>query len=256
MAKKLTLYKMIDKTDSHTTSKDIIDNVPFRMIICGRSGLGKTSLIGGLLLLPDFYANDYDGNRCYLFSPMKNDYKMSVIAGEDGKDIPDENIFTEYDDDTLNTVYDFLVDEYEENLANGVKDKKKLNSLIVLDDMSFDGSLKGSGGRGGAYNAINRVFMNGRKHLISIIISSQKYSQISTGQRSNATSIFFYNSAMKERELFETDNNYLQSKKQFFKMLDDNLKGKRDWIYVNYSNDKDKFYLDKDFNVIDTALLK
>ena len=246
MSKKLKLYKMIDKTDSNTTEKDIIDNVPFRMIICGRSGLGKTSLIGGLLLLPNFYKNDFLGERIFLFSPMKNDYKMNVIVKE--KDIPADNIFTEYDDDVLNALYDSLVDEYEDNLEDGVKDKKKLNSLIILDDMSFDGSLKS-----GMYNAINRVFMNGRKHLISIQISSQKYSQISTGQRSNATSIFFYNSSMKERELFESDNNYLQSKKQFFKMLDDNLKNKRDFIYVNYSNEKDKFYLDKDFNVIDTS---
>ena len=239
---------MIDKTDSNTTEKDLIDNLAFRTILSGRSGLGKTSIIGGLLLLPNFYKNDFLGERIFLFSPMKNDYKMSVIAGEDGKDIPADNIFTEYDDDVLNALYDSLVDEYEENLEDGVKDKKKLNSLIVIDDMSFDGSLKS-----GSYNAINRVFMNGRKHLISIIISSQKYSQISTGQRSNATSIFFYNSSMKERELFEADNNYLQSKKQFFKMLDDNLKNKRDFIYVNYSNEKDKFYLDKDFNVIDTS---
>lgn len=248
MSKKLKLYKMIDKTDSNTTEKDLIDNLAFRTILSGRSGLGKTSIIGGLLLLPNFYKNDFLGERIFLFSPMKNDYKMSVIAGEDGKDIPADNIFTEYDDDVLNALYDSLVDEYEENLEDGVKDKKKLNSLIVIDDMSFDGSLKS-----GSYNAINRVFMNGRKHLISIIISSQKYSQISTGQRSNATSIFFYNSSMKERELFEADNNYLQSKKQFFKMLDDNLKNKRDFIYVNYSNEKDKFYLDKDFNVIDTS---
>ena len=172
---------------------------------------------------------------------------MNVIASEDGKDIPPDNIFTEYDDDVLNALYDSLVDEYEENLEDGVKDKKKLNSLIILDDMSFDGSLKS-----GMYNAINRVFMNGRKNMISICVSSQLYVQISTGQRSNATSIFFYNSSMRQRELFETDNNYLQSKKQFFKMLDDNLKNKRDFIYVNYSNEKDKFYLDKDFNVIDT----
>ena len=246
MSKKLKLYKMIDKTDSNTTEKDIIDNVPFRMIICGRSGLGKTSLIGGLLLLPNFYKNDFLGERIFLFSPMKNDYKMSVIVKE--KDIPADNIFTEYDDDVLNALYDSLVDEYEENLEDGVKDKKKLNSLIILDDMSFDGSLKS-----GMYNAINRVFMNGRKNMISICVSSQLYVQISTGQRSNATSIFFYNSAMRQRELFETDNNYLQSKKQFFKMLDDNLKNKRDFIYVNYSNEKDKFYLDKDFNVIDTS---
>lgn len=248
MSKKLKLYKMIDKTDSNTTEKDIIDNVPFRMIICGRSGLGKTSLIGGLLLLPNFYKNDFLGERIFLFSPMKNDYKMNVIAGEDGKDIPADNIFTEYDDDVLNALYDSLVDEYEDNLEDGVKDKKKLNSLIILDDMSFDGSLKS-----GMYNAINRVFMNGRKNMISICVSSQLYVQISTGQRANATSIFFYNSSMRQRELFETDNNYLQSKKQFFKMLDDNLKNKRDFIYVNYSNEKDKFYLDKDFNVIDTS---
>ena len=97
MSKKLKLYKMIDKTDSNTTEKDIIDNVPFRMIICGRSGLGKTSLIGGLLLLPNFFKNDFLGSRIFLFSPMKNDYKMSVIAGKDGKDIPADNIFTEYD---------------------------------------------------------------------------------------------------------------------------------------------------------------
>ena len=34
MSKKLKLYKMIDKTDSNTTQKDIIDNVPVpRMIM-------------------------------------------------------------------------------------------------------------------------------------------------------------------------------------------------------------------------------
>ena len=56
---------------------------------------------------------------------MKNDYKMNVIASEDGKDIPLIIFFTEYDDDVLNALYDSLVDEYEENLEDGVKDKKK-----------------------------------------------------------------------------------------------------------------------------------
>ena len=45
-------------------------------------------------------------------------------------------------------IYEIMNDnqrkEYEENLEDGVKDKKKLNSLIILDDMSFDGSLKSS----------------------------------------------------------------------------------------------------------------
>lgn len=241
---KIRIYKMIDESDSHTTEKKLIDNIPFRTLLCGRSGLGKTSIIGSLLLLPQFYSKDFLGSNTYIFTPLKNDNKMKTIIKQN--QISEENIFTEYDDEVLNTIYDFITDRYEEMIEMGVKDKKKLNSLIVIDDMSFDGSLKS-----GLYNAVNRVFMNGRKHLCSIIISSQKHSQISTGQRSNATSIFFYNSNEKEKELFSSDNNYMGTKKQFNDLMLDNLKKKRDFIYVNYSNEKDEYYLDTDFNVID-----
>ena len=41
------------------------------------------------------------------------------------------------------------------------------------------------------------------------------------------------------------------TKKQFNELMLDNLKKKRDFIYVNYSNEKDEYYLDTDFNVID-----
>ena len=241
---KVRIYKMIDKNDDLTTQKKLIDDVPFRTLLCGKSGLGKTSIIGSLILLPQFYSKDFLGENCYIFTPLKNDNKMKTIIRE--KQIPQENIFTEYDDETLNTIYDFITDKYEEMVEMGVKDKKKLNSLIVIDDMSFDGSLKS-----GLYNAVNRVFMNGRKHLCSIIISSQKYSQISTGQRSNASSIFFFNSNEREKELFSSDNNFVGTKIQYNKLMNDNLKKKRDFIYVDYSNEKDEYYLDTDFNVID-----
>jgi len=243
---KVRIYKMLDESDSHTTDKKLIDNIPFRTLLCGRSGLGKTSIIGSLLLLPQFYSKDFLGENCYIFTPLKNDFKMKTIIREKSPDgIPEENIFTEYDDEVLNTIYDFITDKYEEMIEMGITDKKKLNSLIVIDDMSFDGSLKS-----GLYNAVNRVFMNGRKHLCSICISSQKFSQISTGQRSNATSIFFFNSNEREKELFSSDNNYMGTKKQFNELMLDNLKKKRDFIYVNYSNEKDEYYLDTDFNVI------
>ena len=36
-------------------------------------------------------------------------------------------------------------------------------------------------------------------------------------------------------------------------MFRDNVKEKRDFIVVNYSNKKDEMYLDKNFNPIDTS---
>ena len=232
--------RMIDKSDDYTIDKPLIDSLPFRMIICGKSGLGKTSLIGSMLLLPEFYGNDFKGDDIFIFSPLKNDFKMETIIEQ--KEIPEENIFTEFDDEILNAIYDNIADEYEMRVSKKLKPKQK---LIVLDDLSFSGCLKG-----GLYNSVNRLFMNGRKHLANIIISSQKYSQISTGQRSNATSIVFYNSLIKEKELLETDCNYTDSKKTFMKMLAENLKEKRDFMVLNHSNELKDLYLNRDFEPI------
>ena len=235
------LLRMKDKSDDYVIKKKDLDSVPFRTIISGKSGLGKTSLIGSLLCLPDFYGSIFKGDNIFIFSPMKNDFKMEKII--EYKKIPKENLFTQYNDNKLNDIYDELVEKFEERIADK---KKPENSLILLDDISFSGALKS-----GLYNAINRVFMNGRKQNISIMLSSQKYSQISTGQRSNASSIFFYNSSMKEKELFETDSNYKESKKEFFKMLSSNLKNKRDFIYVNYSaEDMSEIYRNTNFEII------
>ena len=237
-----TIKIMKDISDSFVIKKDGLDSVSFRSIICGKSGVGKTNIIGSLLCLKENYSDLFLGKHIFIFSPLKNDFKMESIIKF--KSIPKENVFTEYNDDILNNIYDEIVDDFESQIEN-----KKIpnNYLILLDDVSFDGSLKK-----GNYNAINRCFMNIRKHCGSILISSQKYSQISTGQRSNASSVFFFNSNMKERELFEADNNYIGSRKAFFAMLEDNLKNKRDFIYVNYSVDTvDKMYRNSKFELID-----
>jgi HrpA-like RNA helicase len=239
------ILKMKDKSDNYVVQKKDIDNIPFRTLICGKTGAGKTSLIGSLLLLPDFYGKDFKGENIYIFSPLKNDYKMQAII--EYKDIPEDNVHTKYDDETLGDIYDELVNNFENDI---IDNGKPVNSLILLDDISFSGALKEK-----QYGAVNRVFMNGRKSSISIIITSQKYSQIGSGQRSNASSMFFYNTNMKERELFELDANYLNSKKGFMRMLTNNLKAKRDFIYVDYSEDNvTDMYKNTDFKIIDTSI--
>lgn len=236
------IQRLKDKSDSNVINKGLIDNIPFRTIICGASGLGKTNFLANMILKDEWYNKEFYGDDIYIFSPLKNDTKMNTIISQ--KEIPEENVFTEFDDDILKEIYDLSVSEFEER----TNAKKRIyNKLIILDDLSYSGVLKDK-----QMGQINRVFCNGRKHNISIIITSQKYSsQISTVQRSNFTSAVLYNTANSQVEAIEQDVNFLKSRKAFKSLFRDNVVEKRDFLYVNFSNEKKDIYLNKDFKVID-----
>jgi len=241
----LKIYKMNDKSDSFTTKKKIIFDIAFRLIITGKTGTGKTSALGSLLLLPQFYKNDFKGDNIYIFSALVNDFKMEQIIKS--KKIPEMNIFTGFDDELLNALYDKLVEEAKEDVA---RKKKIRNTLIILDDVSFDGSL-----RNGLYNAVSRVFMNGRKQNISIIITAQYFSHILPSVRANASGAILYNTNDKQLDLINDDYNFINvekgsNKSMFKKMFRDNVKEIHDFIVVNFSNKRDELYLNKDFKPI------
>jgi len=235
------IQRLKDKSDSNVINKGLIDNVPFRTIICGASGLGKTNFLANMILKDEWYNKIFYGDDIYIFSPLKNDTKMNTIISQ--KEIPEENVFTEFDDDILKEIYDLSVSEFEER----TNAKKRIyNKLIILDDLSYSGVLRAK-----QMGQINRVFCNGRKHNISIIITSQKYTQISPVARANFTSAVLYNTANSQVESIEMDVNFLKSRKAFKNMFRDNVDEKRDFLYVNFSNEKKDIYLDTQFKVID-----
>lgn len=238
----MKVEKMKDKGDKFTIEKKEVPSIPFRSLIVGRTGASKTTLINSLLTNKDAYLNDFRGKDIYIFSPLKNDFKMEQIIKT--KSVPDENVYTELDDEILNTLYDVLVENFETLMSM----KKKVRpTLIVIDDFSFSGAL-----RSGFYNSLARIFCNSRKSLISIIITSQYYHHILPVCKTNASSIYFYTSSLKQRENLAEDYNYLKNKKQFFRMLDDNLKENRDFILIDLSKPRSEIYRNKNFEVIDT----
>ncbi len=235
------IQRLKDKSDNNVTDKGLIDNVPFRCLLCAGSGLGKTNFLANMVLKNEWYNKDFYGDDIYIFSPLKNDNKMNTIISQ--KEIPEENVFTEFDEDILKEIYDLSVREFEER----TNAKKRIyNKLIILDDLSYSGVLRAK-----QTGQINRVFCNGRKHNISIIISSQRYTQISPVQRSNFTSAVLFNTANSQVEAIEQDVNFLKTRKAFKNMFRENVDEKRDFLYVNFSNEKKDIYLDKDFKVID-----
>ena len=92
--------------------------------------------------------------------------------------------------------------------------------------------------------------MNGRHANISTIFTTQKYSLISTGVRSNVTGAILFGNSAKELELMTEDYNYLNDRKLFHKMYRSATKERNSFLVVNFSNDGENMYLDSQFKPI------
>ena len=241
---KLQILRLKDNTDSFVKKKKQTFDLPMRLLLTGKTGMGKTNILSNLLLNDnkEFYRKDFEPENIFIFSNSLRgggDRKLKIIIKE--LDIPEENLFGKYDEEAVEVIYDMLVDNYNEAIEE--KEKPK-HSLLIFDDVSFDGSLKGKEKE----SQMNRIFMNGRKFLISAIATAQKYSSFGTGLRENASALILGKSSNKQLELIEADHNYLKDKKMFREMFLDNTKDKHDFLIINFS--KPELYFDKDFEPI------
>lgn len=232
---------MKDNSDSFVKKKNDIFDLPMRLIISGSSGMGKTSILGNIILRNDAYRNDFEPENIFIFSgSLKGDIKIKTMIKE--LDIPDGNVYTSYNEELMEHVYDELVDRFEEAIN---EKRKPEHSLIIFDDLAFSNLFAKSSKN----SQIDRLFCNGRKFLISTILIIQKYTQLNTCARENATGLILGKSSNKQLELVESDFNYLNNKKEFLNMVRENTKSKHDFMV--FTPDKKEVYRDKNFKVIE-----
>ena len=144
----------------------------------------------------------------------------------------------EFSEPNLEAIYE----EVEERALEAINEgKKPPNSLIVIDDVAFSGGLKESERKG----TLSRIFCNGRHINLSIIVTAQKYSQLSTTMRSNCSGAILFSNSMHEVEAMSMDMNYLETKRDFIKMFRQTTKGKNKFLVVNFS--EDGIYQDSEF---------
>lgn len=237
--KKHKLKIVKDKSDDLVIKKEKIFNIPFRVLLVMKTGQGKSNFICNMFR-KEFYGNDFNGSDIIIISPMINDNKLESLISF--KQIPDENIITEFDEEVLSAIYDSNTDEFRERVESG---KKPFNKVWIVDDMSWSGALKK-----GYFNIINKVFCNGRKHNISIFLSSQFYTHILSSCRSNASGLVLGNASEKQLKIISEENNYLENEKLFRKLFRSVVKENFDYLIINYSNKNKDMYLDKNFNSI------
>ena len=234
------VLKAKDISDKFVTKKDILPDIPFRMLIVGRSGSGKSSILSCLVALPTWYGSDFKGDNIYLWSGSKGDDKINKLI--EYKEIPDGNVRHEWFDTEVSEVYDELVDDWKDK----VEDKERPNDvLFIVDDLFYSNKFANSRMKD---SMMSKVFQNGRKFNISIVILAQKYSSISSSLRENANAIITFGATNKQVDLMEGDWNYLPHSKDFYKVFRDATNGsKHDFLFINIDRPINERYMDKEF---------
>ena len=173
----------------HNPNWPYIPDHPYRILIVGGSGSGKTN---ALLNLID---NQPDIDKIYLYAkdPYESKYQY-LINKREGVGINRFNnpkAFIEYSND----MYDVYknISKYNPDRGNKI--------LIVFDDMISDMiSIK-------KLNSIVTLFIKGKKPNISLVFITQSYFKVPKDVRLNTTHIFIMK-ILNKRELQQTAVNH------------------------------------------------
>ena len=216
--------------DEDLTIPEPLPRKSFSMIVIGKPGMGKTTLLLSLICKQG-KAFNRKFDRVYLWSP-------SLITMEDDpfELIPEDQKFDEVTLDNLTEVLQDIKDSGEK-------------ILFVMDDVIAD--VRGKG-KGAIENLIQKIFFN-RRHLagaggsVSIIATSQAYNKIDPKLRKTASQIIFYKNLHKKETESLFEEVILLPKKEYVDTLRYVFNKKHDFMYIDTTQDPDKM-IHKNFN--------
>ncbi len=239
--KEIEYDKKITITGQKFSCDDVDDSIPaplpqkggFAMLIVGKPGMGKTSLILSLVCKSG-KAFNRKFDRVYVWSPS-----LITMEGDPFEMIPDDQKFGEA---TMDNISEVLEDIKESG------DKV----LFIFDDVIAD--IRGTG-KGAIENLLQKIFFN-RRHLagaggsVSIIATSQTYNKIDPKLRKTASQLVFYCNRQKK----ETDSIFeemiLIPKKEYLDSLRYIYDKKHNFMYIDTTQSENKM-IHKNFNQLE-----
>lgn len=209
---------------------DVDDTIPkplpqvlnFFMLICGRPGSGKTSLILNLICKRGkMFNKKFD--KVYVFSPS-----LLTMKDEPFGDLPEEQVHNEL---TLTNFSKALDD------IAGTGEK----ILFILDDVVND--MK----RMDMQTILSKALMN-RRHLAgaggsaSFIITTQVYNKIPAPIRKTASHIILYHTKNKKEIDTIFDELIIIPQKDFYEILKYCFDKRHNFIYIDVNKSYDKMF--------------
>jgi len=194
----------------------------FFMLICGRPGSGKTSLILNLICKRGkMFNKKFD--KVYVFSPS-----LLTMKDEPFGELPEEQV---HNDLTLTNFEKALTD------INGTGEK----CLFILDDVVND--MK----RMDLQTILSKALMN-RRHLagaggsVSFIITTQVYNKIPAPIRKTASHIILYHTKNKKEIDTIFDELIIIPQKDFYEILKYCFDKRHNFIYIDVNKSYDKMF--------------
>ena len=188
MSEEIPVVKPIDEKTFHFKQSKYanVPKVPFRAIILGPSGSGKSVLLVSLIL--DIYRDVYE--RVYVFSPSINhdsiwDPVKKYVKENLKVDLEKEQCFFEdYKSSDLLKIIDTQTKVTK--FMKEQKQKKLYNILIILDDIADSPEIARHN------KLLQSLYVRGRHAGISVVTASQKSFILHPVIRVNATQLFIF----------------------------------------------------------------
>lgn len=213
----------------------IIPKHPFRLILTGRSGSGKSNLLVNLMKKSIFYGrtdqnDDKTGyfDLVFLFSPTAG-------IGDDlvtHLDIPSQRIYT--DPSTylarLNHIF-----ETQDGLIKSTGIAKSPKILCIFDDIQSASKFMNS-------DAFTKLFIAGRHSNISIIVAIQSWTRLPRVLRLQASNIMLFPSSNSEVELLADE--YTPpgfSKREFMSLVMHATREPYNFLHINNQAPDNKY---------------
>ena len=218
---------------------DIDDTIPkplpqmlnFFLLICGRPGSGKTTLILNLICKRGkMYNKKFD--KIFVFSPS-----LLTLKDNPFEDLPEDQMDTELT---------------EENLTQALENIKESGEkcLFILDDVVND--MKKSTA---LQNLLSKMLMN-RRHLAGaggscrFIITTQVYNKIPAPIRKTASHIIIFHTKNKKELDTIFDELIIIPQKDFYEILKYCFDKKNHFLYIDTNKSYDKMF-HKNFNCLE-----
>ena len=224
---------------------EVVPKVPFRAIITGPSGSGKSVLLTNMVL--DIYKNVF--SRIYIWSPSINvdsiwlPVKKYIKEGMKVDTEKEKCFFEEFIPEELEKVIETQHKITEYSKKN--KFKKLYPILLILDDIADDPKIA-------RYSKLlNSTYVRGRHNGISVITSVQKFNALNIN---SCKCHFFYKVRnFKEIELLQDELSALprrsklqDSKDALYKMYEIATAEPHSFLYINLvEKDIDKMFMVK-----------
>lgn len=210
--------------------------LPARVLLIGRSQLaGKSTFLLNLMMRPEFWGKQFEPEDVFVVSPSFGvDPKLDLLKRQLG--IPEANTTKQYTEAWIRAIYGLVRERSEKNT--------KRHFCLILDDCSGAGNLVAHHN-----GALSEIFTAGRHVSLSVVCTSQKYSQVSCVMRENATQVVLWACSDKQADLAADDFSYGVTRQQFKAMLRTATRPKHGFMLINLAK-APLIYWDSDFKQI------